>query len=274
MKRFALIIGLLSSMCCLKAQINTIDKLWEAKEQLPTPESVLFEESTGLLYVSLIDGGGSDADGKGGVAILNKDGSVKNATWVSGLNAPKGLAMHKGLLYIADLSKVIIADVKTGNVVDEIEVDGATFLNDVTVDNRGIVYISDTRENKIFALRNGKASLYLDNVPSVNGLKFYNGKLLALAGKEFWEIDTNKQVKVFTKGFEQGGDGLEPIGNGEYIVTCWPGIIYHVKADGSFHKLLDVQGEMNTADLGYNAKDRTIYIPTFNSNSVVAYQLK
>ena len=274
MKKFALVIGLLSCFCSLQAQDKRIEKIWEAKDKLPTPESVLYDESTELLYVSLIDGGGAEVDGKGGVAILNKDGSLNNPTWVTGLNAPKGLAMHRGLLYIADITKVVIADVKTGNVVDEIEIEGSTFLNDVTVDNRGIVYISDTRDNKIYALRNGKVSLYLENVPSVNGLKFYNGKLLALAGKEFWEIDANKQVKIFTKGFEQGGDGLEPIGNGEYIVTCWPGIIYHVKADGTFHKLLDVQGQMNTADLGYNAKDRTLYIPTFNSNSVIAYQLK
>ena len=274
MKRFALLFGLLSSMCTLQAQTNSIEKLWEAKENLPTPESVLFEESTGLLYVSLIDGGGSDIDGKGGIAILNKDGSINNATMVTGLNAPKGLAKHKGLLYIADITKLIVADVKTGNIVNEIEVTGSTFLNDVTVDNRGNVYISDTRENKIFVIRNGKSSLYMDNVPSVNGLKFHNGKLLALAGKEFWEIDANKQVNIFARGFEQGGDGIEPIGNGEFIVTCWIGLIYHVKADGSFHKLLDVQGQMNTADLGYNSKDRTMYIPTFNSNSVVAYKLK
>ena len=274
MKKIALLLGLMGSMCSLHAQHSSIVKVWEAKDQLPTPESVLFDDSTGLLYVSLIDGGGSEVDGKGGVAILNKDGSLKNPTWITGLDAPKGLAMHKGKLYIADITKVIVADVKTGKIIDQIKVEGSTFLNDVTVDSRGVVYISDTRDHKIYALRNGKSSLYMDKVPSVNGLKYHKGKLLALAGKEFWEIDAKKQVNVFTKGFEQGGDGLEPIGNGEFVVTCWPGIIYHVKADGTFHKVLDVQGKMNTADLGYNAKDRTIYIPTFNSNSVIAYQLK
>ena len=274
MKRFALLVGLLSCVCTLQAQHKSMEKLWEAKEKLPTPESVLFDPSSSLLYVSLIDGGGSDVDGKGGIAILNKDGSLKNPTLVTGLNAPKGLALHKGLLYIADITRLIVADIKSGKIVDEIDVAGSTFLNDVTVDDRGTVYISDTRDNKIFVVHNGKPSLYMDNVPSVNGLKFHNGKLLALAGKEFWEIDGNKKIKVFAKGFEQGGDGLEPIGNGEFIVTCWVGLIYHVKADGTIHKLLDVQGKMNTADLGYSIKDQTMYIPTFNSNSVVAYKLK
>ena len=256
------------------AQEKKIEVIWESKEQLPTPESVLYYPKDNVLFVSLIDGSGSEKDGKGGVALLNSDGSIKNATWVTGLNAPKGLAIHKGLLYIADITDVIVVDVVTGNVIDEIPVEGSTFLNDVTVDDSGIVYISDTRENKIFQLRNGKASLYLDNVPSVNGLKAEGGKLLALAGKEFWSIDANKKVTVFTKGFDQGGDGLEPVGNGDYIVTCWVGLVYYVKANGEIQKMLDVQGKMNTADLGYNQKESILYIPTFNSNSVVAYKLK
>jgi len=256
------------------AQEKKIEVIWESKEQLPTPESVLYYPKDNLLYVSLIDGSGNAKDGKGGIALLNTDGSIKNATWVTGLNAPKGLAIHKGLLYIADITDVIVVDVVTGNVIDEIPVEGSTFLNDVTVDDTGIVYISDTRENKIFQLRNGKVSLYLDNVPSVNGLKVVNGKLLALAGKEFWSIDANKKVTVFTKGFDQGGDGLEPVGNGDYIVTCWVGLVYYVKANGEIQKMLDVQGKMNTADLGYNQKEGVLYIPTFNSNSVVAYKLK
>ena len=256
------------------AQEKKIEVIWESKEQLPTPESVLYYPKDNLLYVSLIDGSGSEKDGKGGIALLNTDGSIKNASWVTGLNAPKGLAIHKGLLYIADITDVIVVDVVTGNVIDEIPVEGSTFLNDVTVDDTGIVYISDTRENKIFQLRNSKVSLYLDNVPSVNGLKVVNGKLLALAGKEFWSIDANKKVAVFTKGFDQGGDGLEPVGNGDYIVTCWVGLVYYVKANGEIQKMLDVQGKMNTADLGYNQKEGVLYIPTFNSNSVVAYKLK
>jgi hypothetical protein len=256
------------------AQQNKIEVIWESKEQLPTPESVLYYPKDDILFVSLIDGSGSEKDGKGGVALLNTDGSLKNATWVTGLNAPKGLAIHKGLLYIADITDVIVVDVVTGNVIDEIPVEGSTFLNDVTVDDTGIVYISDTRENKIFQLRNGKVSLYLDNVPSVNGLKLVDGKLLALAGKEFWSIDSSKKVTIFTKGFEQGGDGLEPVGNGDYIVTCWVGLVYYVKANGEIQKMLDVQGKMNTADLGYNQKEGILYIPTFNNNSVVAYKLK
>ncbi|MCA5005334.1 SMP-30/gluconolactonase/LRE family protein [Sphingobacterium bovistauri] len=253
------------------AQQKSLEKIWETTEGIHVPESVLYHEATDRLYVSLIGQGGTD---KGEIAILLPDGTVEDPHWITGLNAPKGLAIHKGLLYIADVTKIIVVDIVTSNIIDELPVEGAVFLNDVTVDDTGVVYISDTRLNKIYQLRNGKVTLYLDNVPSVNGLKYHKGNLLALAGKEFWSIDATKKVTVFTKGFEQGGDGLEPLSNGDFLVTCWPGLIYHVTANGVIHKIQDVQGKMNTADLGYNPKAGVIYIPTFNSNSVIAYKLK
>lgn len=271
-KLFLATIAFLFSVSGATAQ--SLVKLWEANKDLPVPESVLYHDKSNILYVSLIDGGGTDKDGKGGVAILNTDGSLKNASWITGLNAPKGLAIYKDLLYIADITTVVVVDIVSGNVIDEIEIPGSQFLNDVIVDDGGVVYVSDTRDGKIYQVKNGKYVLYVDKVPNVNGLKYERGKLLALVGPELWSIDANKQSTILAKGFELGGDGLEPVGNGDYLVTCWGGLIYYVKADGSIKKLLDVQGTMNTADLGFNPKTKILYIPTFNSNSVVAYQLK
>lgn len=249
-----------------------LTELWETKD-LPTPESVLYSAKNDLLYVSLIDGDAMAKDGKGGVAILNLDGSIKQKDWITEMDAPKGLALYKDLLYVADVTSVWVIDVITGNVVNQIEFPGAVMLNDVTIDDNGVVYVSDTRSGKIYQMRNNRPAVYLENTPSVNGLKYSNGHLYALVGPELWKIDANKRSTVVAKGFELGGDGLEPIGNDEFLVTCWGGLIYHVKADGSFDKLLDVRGKMNTADLGYHPQSNTIFIPTFNNNSVKAYKL-
>ena len=256
------------------AQSINLEKIWEAKESLPVPESVLYKADTKELYVSLIDGAGNVKDGKGGIAILNLDGSMKNAHWVSGLNAPKGLAIYKNTLYVADLTAVVSIDLPTGKVKHKLEIEKAVFLNDLTVDNKGTLYVSDTRTNKIYQIKDNRYELFSENVASANGLKWMDKSLFVLAGTELWKIDKKKQVTVIASGFEKVGDGLEPIGNGEFIATCWAGIIYHVKKDGSIEKLQDVQGKMNTADLGYNPTDKIIYIPTFNQNSVIAYQLK
>ncbi|WP_185215770.1 MULTISPECIES: SMP-30/gluconolactonase/LRE family protein [Sphingobacterium] len=250
-----------------------LTQLWESKEQLPTPESVLYSPEKSALYVSLIDGDGVAKDGKGGVAILNLDGSLKDATWVQGLNAPKGLAMHKDLLYVADIDEVVVIDMITGNVINQIKVPDAQFLNDVTVDNNGKVYVSDTRKGEIHLIHNNKPSLFMKDVKDVNGLRVIDGVLYAMAGPELWKIDANKNHTVVAKGLQLGGDGLEPVGDGSYLVTCWGGLIYHIAANGTVTELLDVRDKMKTADLGYNQKEKILYVPTFLNNSVVAYKL-
>src|SRR5690606_26723569 len=147
----------------------------------------------------------------------------------------------------------------------KIEVPGTIFLNDITVDDKGAVYVSDTRKNLVFKIENDQPVLYLENAASANGLKAIGNDLYILAGPELWKVDAAKNITKVAVGVEKGGDGLETVGNGDFIVTCWPGIIYYVKADGAYKKLLDVQGKMNTADLGYDAKKKILYVPAFNS---------
>ncbi|MGM8360777.1 hypothetical protein ACSV4D_02560 [Flavobacterium sp. ARAG 55.4] len=246
--------------------------IWESSK-LPVPESVLYSSTDNKLYVSLIDGAGNVKDGKGGVAILNTDGSVSNEKWVEGLDAPKGLARYKNTLFVADITALVSIDITTGKIINKLEIENAVFLNDVTVDNKGVVYVSDTRTNKIHRIKNGQAELYLENVNGANGLKWINKNLYVLANTELLIIDKNKNRTVIAQGFEKSGDGLEQLKNGDFIVSCWAGLIYYVKANGEINKLQDVQGQMNTADLGYNPKENMLYIPTFNHNSVIAYQL-
>ena len=113
----------------------------------------------------------------------------------------------------------------------------------------------------------------MKDVKDVNGLRVIDGVLYAMAGPELWRIDANKNHTVVAKGLQLGGDGLEPVGDGSYLVTCWGGLIYHIAANGTVTELLDVRDKMKTADLGYNQKEKILYVPTFLNNSVVAYKL-
>lgn len=274
MKYFTVIFGLFFTQFT-QAQTASLEKLWESKEQLPVPESVLYIEHSKQLYVSLIDGVANEKDKKGGIAILNLDGSIKNAAWVSGLNAPKGMAIYKGILYVADLDVVHGIDTTTGKIVETVTVPKAVFLNDLAIDSKGIIYVSDTRTNKIHRIKNKKSEIYLENITSPNGLKFIDNTLYVLAGQQLLKLgnDQEKSHTAIADGLEASGDGLEPDGNGNFIVTCWEGIIYHITKDGVKQKLLDVREDMNTADIGYDQKNSVLYVPTFNSNSVIAYKL-
>ncbi len=255
--------------------------LWHTKD-LRVPESVLWyqQQTNGktdtLLFVSEIDGQGNAADGVGGIAILNTDGSIRQKDWLRGLNAPKGLAVSQGKLYIADLTEVVIVDIASAKILKKIKAPDSVFLNDVTVDSKGGVYISDTRKNRIYKLEQDKISSWLENVEAANGLKVVAEQLYIAAGDKLLKVDLTDSSKSITQvaiGFAERADGLEPVGNGDFIVSCWAGLVYYVSADGRIKELLDTKAlKLNTADIGWDQATNTLYIPTFLGNSVQAYK--
>lgn len=257
--------------------------LWHSKD-LRVPESVLWyqQQTNGntdrLLFVSEIDGQGSAADGMGGIAVLNTDGSVRNKDWLRGLNAPKGMAVFQNKLYIADLTEVVVVDIASAKILQKITAPDAVFLNDVTVDDQGRVFISDTRKNRIYKLEQNQISIWLEHVAAANGLKVVDEQLYIAAGDKLLKVDLadpNKAITPVAVGFAERADGLEPVGNGDFIVSCWAGLVYYVSADGKITELLDTRAlKLNTADIGWDQATKTLHIPTFFGNSVQAFQLK
>ena len=135
---------------------HQLQKIWETDTTLAIPESVLPDVTNKILYVSLIDGPPWEADGKGGIAKVDLNGKIINANWITGLQAPKGLGMYGNKLYAADITGVAIIDIRKGAVESVIRIDSAQGLNDITVDNKGIVYVSDSKTEKFTVLKMAK----------------------------------------------------------------------------------------------------------------------
>jgi hypothetical protein len=110
---------------------------------------------------------------------------------------------------------------------------------------------------------------------SVNGLLAKGNTLYILTCTSLQKADENKKLTKITDGIEGGADGIEMINDHEFIVTGWAGVIYYVKDDGTKQVLSDTRDKkINSADLGYDPKTKTIYIPEMSQNCVVAYNLK
>jgi hypothetical protein len=250
-------------------------KLWETDTLLHTPESVLPDKTHNILYVSDIDGAADAKDGVGGISKVGLDGKIIDANWVTGLNAPKGLGLYKNTIYVADLDEVDAININTGKIEKKIPVEGAKFLNDIAVDKKGAVYVSDTRLGKVYKIENGKASTLLSNLKGPNGLYVDGDDLYILDNGSLLKMNADKSTTKIADGMESSTDGLEKVKDKDFLASCWVGTIYYVNADGSIQKLLDTTAEKsNTADIGFNAEKNIVYVPTFMKNKVVAYQLK
>ena len=272
MKRLLIFILVFASLQT-KAQ-HQLEKLWESDTSLAVPESVLPDIKNGILYVSLIDGAPWESDGKGGVAKLDLNGKITNPYWVKGLNAPKGMGLHNGKLYVADVKEVAVIDVNSGTVENRIAVPDAKRLNDLTIDKNGVVYVSDSETGVVYRIEKGQASSYLTGFTGLNGLRAVNNELYIATGKDVYKADASKNLTSIGI-IDQGGDGIEPVGNGDWIGSAWAGYVYYLYKDGKRDLLLDThEQKMNTADIGYDPAKKIVYIPTFFRKSVAAYQLK
>jgi len=256
-----------------QAQKHQLVQIWATDPVVATPESVLPDLKNNLLYTSLIDGGPWDVDGKGGIGRMSIQGKNYDSNWITGLNAPKGLGMFGNKIYAADISEVVVVDIPHRKLLKKIAVEGASGLNDITVSDKGSVYVSDSKTGKIWKIDDDKPVLYLENVTGANGLKIIKNDLYYAKGPALMKADANKQISQLAD-VGHDIDGIEPVGNGDFLVSSWIGYIYYVYANGQTELLLDThEQKKNTADIGYDPIKRIVYVPTFFDRRIVAYQL-
>jgi hypothetical protein len=253
----------------------SLEQIWATDSIVQTPESVLFDGTNNVLYVAQINGKSDEKDGKGGIGKIGTDGQIIDLNWNTGLNAPKGMGMYNGKLYVADLTEVVEIDMSNGKVLRKIPVEGSEFLNDITISGDGTVYVSDSNTKQITMIKDGQANKYFESPTRPNGLLAQSDGLLILDSGNLYKLDASKNLTKLAEGMYKTTDGIEEVAPGEYVVSCWDGEIYFVKEDGTVQKMLDTKDQkINSADIGYDAAKKIVYVPTFFKNSVVAYQLK
>lgn len=91
-------------------------------------------------------------DGDGIIVRLDKKGKVIDASFAKEkLNAPKGLAINKGVLFLTDIDKIVAIDLNSGNKLYEIDFSkDSGFLNDIAVWDNTTLFVSATDKSKLF----------------------------------------------------------------------------------------------------------------------------
>lgn len=252
------------------------------------PESVVFEPGEGVLYVSNVAGSPMEKDGQGHVSKVSLDGRMIEEAWVDGLDAPKGLAVSGGKLYVADVDTLVEVNL-ADKAIARYPGAGAKFLNDVTADEAGRIYVADTFTNAIYRLEGGTFATWVTDpgLAAPNGLLAEADRLVVTPLGEVVEgTDARKAEHLRTVSLADGSvaslgdgtpignlDGLEPDGKGNYFVTDWvSGGLFQVAPSGAVTKLLDLNA--GSADLEYVAGEGLIVIPMMNDGKVVAYKVK
>ena len=250
-----------------------LELAWKTDTVLTGSESALFDTARNRIYVTCGNSAPSAKDGDGFIALLNPNGDIEDLQWVTGMDAPKGMAQINDMLYVSDVDQIRVINLETARIERTIPVPGAEFLNDVCTDGTQI-FISDSRTHKVYAMQaDGQAEVILENSPGVNGLESAYGKLytLDLRGMNTYNIPEFSNLMSDTT--VKGGDGLVVLNDSTFVISVWAGEIYGVSGQERFPLLDTKADESNTADIGWVPGSNLILVPTFMKNELAAYTL-
>ncbi|MBZ9989600.1 ATP/GTP-binding protein [Mesorhizobium sp. BH1-1-5] len=252
------------------------------------PESALVDAAHNRIVVSNIVGNPGDADGNGYLSLLSMDGKIITRHWVGGMDAPKGMAIAGGRLYAADITKVRVVDLASGKLVETIDVPGAVFLNDMTQDSAGKVYVSDMLADTIYRIDGDKPEPFVKDalLASPNGVFADGGRLIVASwGKGINRKDFSTaepggllSVDLATKkitplpGAQKFADldGVIAIGDTIYATAYMTGTLYSYKTGGAPQVVATFKP--GSADIGTDGEK--IFVPLMGEGEVAALSLE
>lgn len=256
-------------------QSNKLQLTWKTEKKFSTPESVLYDDNGNVLYVSNINGKPTDEDQNGYISKISPEGSFIEEKWATGLDAPKGMGIHEGVLYVTDINELAEIDLQTGDILRRHPAPEAKFLNDIAIDADGKVYVTDMSSTTIYRLHDGEFSLWMDDdvLTGPNGLYVLEDHLFVGCMKILKISLEDRSYEVFAD--KTGSiDGLEYVGDDTFVYSDWTGNIFLIEAGGTPEKILDTTKEdINAADIEYVPSSRMLFVPTFFDNRVFAYEL-
>ncbi len=263
----------------------SLTKKWETKAVLKIVESAVYDKNKQLIYASNVN---SEASGKvwgdnsGFISKIDTDGNILALKWVTGLKAPKGLALYKEHLYAADNHAIADINTSNGKILHIFEAPkGTDHLNDLAYDSTThTIYASDEADNQIWKISSdGKFTLFYQLDPSkntyLNGLLVDGDQLIMQGTKGYLksiDLDT-KKVKILTDTMERVKiDGIQRYKDKGYIASKVGDRIYFVNNHGA-SKAFDIKKPTRVADIAYIPELDLLLAPDFK-HRIIAYTIE
>ena len=253
---------------------------------LNEPESVIFDKNNNSIYISNINGDPLKLDKNGYISKISVDGQILDKKWITGLDAPKGMAIFNDYLFVADLNKIWKINI-SNKKKKFFSVNDAGFLNDLVADKNGNVYASDMFKNRIYRLKNENITIWKKSklLDSPNGL-LIEGSYLIIASwgkiKSGFETEIKgKLIKVNLKNREiVKFFSNRPIGNLDgivfnkddgYLSTDWiNGKLLSINKKGIVTNSFKIN--KGSSDLEILMHKNLILIPMMKNNNLTAFQ--
>ena len=253
-----------------------------------TPDSAQVDPEDGSCYVSNVNGAPSARDGNGYISKISSSGNIIIEKFIGGrpnesiLHAPKGLAVLGKRIYVADIDTVKVFHKKSRQWLRTVDFRAfrPRFLNDITADTDGFLYVSDTLTNRIFKIdprNNHQVTLFKKGAElgRPNGLLF-NPKtrhlmVAAFQKGQILEIDDSGNAHVLKRGISTpDGMALDAEGN-LFVSSLERGEVYRIPFFGRGELSIYLSGLNTPADISYDPAKKEMLIPSSRGQTVTSF---
>lgn len=225
-------------------------------------------------------------ENNGYISLMSPDGAIQNLKFIEGgkngvtLIDPLGIAIHDGVIYVADSTHMRKFDLQTGAPRGEVALTGAGRPNDIFVTADGTAYVSDTGSPGaiIKVTADGTVSLFTprdDSMERPNGVAVMPDGNIVHGGRGVnlvFRDPTGKIVREQTLPTGQF-DGIVPLANGDLLVSSQLGKnVYRVSAAAG--PVVEVAKDITVpAAIGYDTKRNRLLIPQIALASITMVDL-
>lgn len=253
-----------------------VKKVWELKSDLNFPESVVYDEGTGFLYVSNII-----TPTGGGISKVTIDGKIIDPEWVKGLRSPTGITISGDNIYVVERGGVAVIEKNSGEITERIELEGSLFPNDITGSDDGSFFVSDNEANRIYRLRDGEPTVWMDggDLKKPNGIESRDGFLYVgcTGDARLRKINISTKESTVIARIADGSvmDGLQVLEDGTVIFSDYVGHLFCLSSEGDPVEIINtISTQVQLADFEYIPEKKMIIVPGLYSNVLSAYSLQ
>lgn len=258
------------------------------------PRAAIHDPYLDVYLVSNVNGSEVAADENGFISVVSPDGAVQTPAWISTtsqvhLHAPKGLAILRDTLLVADLDCVRFYNRATGESLGGRCLEGTTSLSGLAVnEDDGSVFVT---ESGVAAdgSSTGSAAIYRISLVEgqagstlAAGAELGHPRSVTVGSRGIFAATTNPgQILRFTGTGEQSTVLNPPDGAFQGVVFVGGGGFAYASSSTSSIHLVDAGGVISTlaegvgmpGDLGYDATRNRLLVPITDENRLLVLQL-
>jgi sugar lactone lactonase YvrE len=253
------------------------------------PEAVRYDEQTDRYLVSNLGLRGEGSGNDGFISILSPEGQIVDLRWIAGgvgtveLFDPLGIFLKGDTLYVADTRTIRLFDRASGTPKGALEIPDAVRLNDLTVDEAGVIYVTDsgsaTQEGALYRIdADGRVDAFAERGPDLakpNGIAITRDGLVVHGGlgSAALVFRTPDGAVVREMILPTGRiDGIVALDDGGLLVASQDGgAVYHVAPNGVIQGV--ASGIAVPAAVGFDTRRSRLLVPQISAATISFFNI-